>query len=107
MIDPITAASLGIPSISPDFAKVPVTVSSPVAATSGVGTFADVLSSFGESTAGKLNQAESLSIGALRGEIGPREVAEAVMSAEQSLQVAIAVRDKVVSAYLEISRMAI
>jgi flagellar hook-basal body complex protein FliE len=29
------------------------------------------------------------------------------MSAEQSLQTAIAVRDKVVSAYLEISRMSI
>ena len=29
------------------------------------------------------------------------------MSAEQSLQTAIAIRDKIVSAYLEVSRMAI
>ncbi len=29
------------------------------------------------------------------------------MSAEQSLQTAVAIRDKVVSAYLELSRMAI
>jgi flagellar hook-basal body complex protein FliE len=29
------------------------------------------------------------------------------MSAEQSLQAAIAIRDKIVSSYLEISRMAI
>jgi flagellar hook-basal body complex protein FliE len=32
---------------------------------------------------------------------------EAVMSAEKSLQTALAVRDKVVNAYQEISRMAI
>ena len=35
------------------------------------------------------------------------EVADAVMSAEQSLQAAVAIRDKIISAYMEISRMAI
>jgi flagellar hook-basal body complex protein FliE len=34
-------------------------------------------------------------------------VVEAVMSAEQTLQMAVAVRDKVVQAYQEVSRMAI
>jgi flagellar hook-basal body complex protein FliE len=34
-------------------------------------------------------------------------VADAVMSAEQSLQAAVAIRDKLVQAYLEISRMQI
>jgi len=34
-------------------------------------------------------------------------VVEAVMSAEQSLQTAVAIRDKVVAAYQEIVRMAI
>jgi flagellar hook-basal body complex protein FliE len=34
-------------------------------------------------------------------------VVEAVMTAEQTLQGAIAVRDKVVAAYLELSRMQI
>jgi flagellar hook-basal body complex protein FliE len=36
-----------------------------------------------------------------------RSVVDAVMSAEQSLQAAVAIRDKIVTAYLEISRMAI
>ena len=36
-----------------------------------------------------------------------REAVDAVMNAEQSLQAAIAIRDKVVSAYLEISRIQI
>jgi flagellar hook-basal body complex protein FliE len=36
-----------------------------------------------------------------------QQVAEQVMSAEQTLQSAIVVRDKVVAAYLELSRMQI
>ena len=107
MIDPITAATLGIPSISMDPAKVSAVSSSQTAAVNGAGTFADVLTSLGENTVDKLNAAENLAISGIRGDTGPREVADAVMSAEQSLQIAIAVRDKVVSAYLEISRMAI
>ena len=38
---------------------------------------------------------------------GPREVADAVMRAERSLNTAIAVRDKIVQSFLEVSRMAI
>lgn len=107
MIDPVTAASLGIKATSNEFVKVSVPGPSESARASGAGTFADTLASMGQSTMENLIKAENLSIGALRGDVGPREVAEAVMSAEQSLQVAIAVRDKIVSAYLEINRMAI
>jgi len=52
--------------------------------------------------------AENLSIRQLSGEdIGIREVVDQVMAAEQSLNTAIAIRDKVVQAYLEISHMQI
>jgi flagellar hook-basal body complex protein FliE len=57
--------------------------------------------------AGSLQQAEELSVKALQGDGDMRAVVDAVMSAEQSLQAAVAIRDKIVSAYLEISRMAI
>ena len=50
---------------------------------------------------------KQVSIQALKGDADTREVVDAVMSAEQALQTAIAIRDKVVSAYLEISRMGI
>ena len=43
MVDPVTAAALGIPSLSVDSAKVPVVNSPQTAAANGVGTFADVL----------------------------------------------------------------
>ena len=42
---------------------------------------------------------------ACTGKASVQQVVEAVMSAEQTLQGAIAIRDKVVAAYLEISRM--
>ena len=47
------------------------------------------------------------SIAGMRGQASVQQVVDAVMSAEQTLQGAIAIRDKVVSAYLELSRMSI
>ena len=55
----------------------------------------------------RLRSAEAVSISGIRGHASTQQVVEQVMAAEQSLQMAIAVRDKIVSAYLEISRMPI
>ena len=73
----------------------------------GETSFSDLLSSLASGTVSNLQQAESLSMQALQGEADTRAVVDAVMSAEQSLQASIAIRDKIVSAYLEVSRMAI
>ncbi|GAA4119280.1 flagellar hook-basal body complex protein FliE [Aminobacter aganoensis] len=78
------------------------------AATAGVASsFAAALSDAAAQTAATLRQAEQLSIAGLQGKADTREVVDAVMSAEQSLQAAIAIRDKIVTAYLEVSRMGI
>ncbi|WP_265519433.1 flagellar hook-basal body complex protein FliE [Nitratireductor luteus] len=69
--------------------------------------FAAMLSDLATSTVTRLESAEQLSVKALQGEADTRQVVDAVMSAEQSLQAAIAIRDKIVTAYLEVSRMAI
>ena len=50
--------------------------------------------------------AETTSVAGIQGSASVQQVVEAVMSAEQTLQAAVAIRDKVVAAYLEISRMA-
>ncbi len=50
---------------------------------------------------------EAAAIAGIQGDASVQKVVEAVMSAEQTLQTAIAIRDKVVAAYQEISRMAI
>ena len=56
---------------------------------------------------GAVKQAETISMAGIRGQATVQQVVEAVMSAEQTLQSAIAIRDKVVAAYVEISRMSI
>ena len=58
-------------------------------------------------TVGTLERAEQMSIQALKGDADTRQVVDAVMDAQQALQPSIAIRDKIVTAYLEISRMAI
>ena len=70
-------------------------------------SFASVLSGMASDAVGTLQQAEQVSVQALQGEADTREVVDAVMNAEQALQAAVAIRDKIVSAYMEISRMAI
>ena len=77
-------------------------------AQSSAGTsFASMIGEAAASTVNNLQQAEQLSAKALQGDGDMRAVVDAVMSAEQSLQAAVAIRDKIVTAYLEISRMAI
>ena len=70
-------------------------------------SFAAALSAVSQDAVTTLRNAEGLSLKALQGETETREVVDAVMTAEQTLQAAIAIRDKIVRAYLEVSRMAI
>ena len=70
-------------------------------------SFAAALSAVSQDAVSTLRNAEGMSLKALQGETQTREVVDAVMSAEQTLQAAIAIRDKIVTAYLEVSRMAI
>lgn len=71
-------------------------------------SFSQVLSGLTNGMAEKIGHAEDLSMRRMAGEEVPiREVVSAVMDAEQSLSTAIAIRDKIVQAYLEISRMQI
>lgn len=77
-------------------------------ATENVGTsFAEALSHAASKTVNTLQNSEQVSIKALSGDADTRQVVDAVMSAQQALQTAVAIRDKVVSAYLEVSRMGI
>ena len=78
------------------------------APTAGAGlSFADALGQVANKTIGTLQHAEQMSIKALKGDADTRQIVDAVMGAEQALQTAVAIRDKIVSAYLEVSRMGI
>jgi flagellar hook-basal body complex protein FliE len=69
--------------------------------------FGGVMEQVAADAIGTLKAGEAASISSIQGKVSAQRVVEAVMSAEQTLQVAIAVRDKVVQAYQEVSRMAI
>jgi flagellar hook-basal body complex protein FliE len=99
----ITPVSLSVIPASPG-AALP-SISSPPHSVGG--GFSDFLVNAGQTLKSRLDAAESISVQSLNGGFDPRAVADAVMSAERTLQTAVVIRDKLVAAYLDISRMAI
>jgi flagellar hook-basal body complex protein FliE len=69
--------------------------------------FGSMLTRMATDTIDTLKNAEAVSISGIKDKASVQQVVESVMAAEESLQTALAIRDKVVSAYLEVSRMAI
>jgi flagellar hook-basal body complex protein FliE len=69
--------------------------------------FSQVLADVAGGTVDALRAGEAAAISGIGGTSSVQGVVAAVMSAEQALQTAIAVRDKLVAAYQEVSRMAI
>ena len=69
--------------------------------------FVTTLKNTGIEMVQSIENAEAVSVAGLKGEADTYEVVSSIMQAEQSLRMAVAVRDKIISAYLEISRMQI
>ncbi|MCO5733001.1 flagellar hook-basal body complex protein FliE [Rhizobium sp. SSA_523] len=68
-------------------------------------SFASVLGGMAADAVQNVKAAESKSFDAIEGKANMREVVDSVLQAEQSLQTAIAFRDKIVNAYLDITKM--
>lgn len=71
------------------------------------GSFANVLRGSLESSLGTLRGGEIASAEAVSGDADITEVVQAVTAAELTLETVVAIRDRLVSAYQEISRMPI
>ena len=97
-LSPVIAAGLDISSPAAAPGKAPP---------SGGPQFADVLSGMMSDFDMSLRSAEKLSVGALTGDVPLQKVVEAVVAAEQKVQLTTSVRDKIVAAYLELTRMPI
>jgi flagellar hook-basal body complex protein FliE len=97
----------GLDSLSSAFSTKGVTTEGTTPGTATGETFLSALSNVATQASNNLKQAEQTSFDALMGKANTREVVDAVMQAEQSLQSAIAFRDKIVNAYLEITKMQI
>lgn len=70
-------------------------------------TFASVLGGMASDAVSNLKGAETASMAGINGKANTRQVVDAVMQADQSLQTVMAIRDKVVSAFLDITKMQI
>jgi flagellar hook-basal body complex protein FliE len=97
----ITSAISGAGALLPTQSAPSLTASS-----TGEG-FEGLLKSLGTGAMDALKNGESTAIAAIEGKASAQQAVMATMQAEQSLQAALAIRDKIVSAFLEISRMQI
>ncbi|MDO6962560.1 flagellar hook-basal body complex protein FliE [Rhizobium alvei] len=70
-------------------------------------SFASYIGDLSSKFVDNIKQAETKSIDGMLGKASVREVVESVMAADQTLQTAMAFRDKVVAAYLDIVKMQI
>ena len=104
MIDGVTSLS-ATKSAAQSFNSSGVTGS--VTEATGGGDFGQVLGQVVNDAIGTMQTGEATAIQGLQGAAPPFKVVEAVMAAQRSLQSALAIRDKAVSAYQEISHMAI
>lgn len=101
MIGPVNAVS---PLFAPVASAGPAKGIGGDEAGSGFGAMLDQMAT---QTAQSLRAGEATAGAAVNGTASAQEVVEKVMSAEQSLQIAIGIRDRIVNAYSEISRMTI
>ena len=85
----------------------PVTTVGAAPAAGAGDTFSSFMASLSKDTVDKLKTSESVSAAGLQGKATTQSVVEAVMSAQESLQTALAIRDKAVSAFLDVSKMPI
>ncbi len=69
--------------------------------------FASAVSKAAFDTMNTIKAGETISMDGLAGRAGLQDVVEGVMAAERSFSTALAVRDKIVGAYLELSRMTV
>jgi flagellar hook-basal body complex protein FliE len=108
MLDPIaTLGRVTGASSSIDGAMAPARGSASAVQTQPGADFGAFLTQLAGNTVGALKAGEAAALAGVTGQVSTQKVVEAVMTAEQSLQTAIAIRDKVVSAFLEVSRMQI
>lgn len=80
----------------------------PQASAAAAGTdFGSILLNLATSAVDTLKQGESAAAAGITGAMPVQQVVEQVLAAERTLQAAVAIRDKMVGAYLEVSRMQI
>jgi flagellar hook-basal body complex protein FliE len=105
--------SLNIAMLSPDIDRIggsaaPKGIGAPAVHSTGAAPhsdFAQTLATMAADAISTLKTGETAAIAGMQGKAPLQQAVQAVMQADQALRTVVAVRDKVVSAYQEISRM--
>ena len=77
------------------------------AATAGGEDFGQMMSRLAADTVHNVKGAETAAVDGIAGKADVQAVVQSVMSAQEALQTALAIRDKAVAAFQEVTRMAI
>lgn len=97
--------SISVPAQLPDFPMTSAGAAArPPAASSDFGT---TLAQLGTTAIDTLKQGEAAALQGVQGAMPVQQVVDQVLAAERTLQAGLAIRDKLVSAFLDISRMQI
>lgn len=107
MIDQVSIAKIYGTSPAEGTQKMRSTTTQATVAPAPGAEFGSVLSNLVTNSMDTVKAGEATAAAGVRGQASVQQVVEAVMAAEQTLQGSLAVRDKVVQSYLEISRMQI
>lgn len=99
-------ATLGSSAPAPSMQDIEKGIAASAAGVAGA-DFVQVLAEVSAGAVSALKAGEAASISGLQGKASVQQVVEAVMNAEQSLHTAVAIRDRIVSAYQALSQMAI
>jgi flagellar hook-basal body complex protein FliE len=105
MIDALSSLTTTATGAVRDLSSALASAAAPISG--GFQDFGQVLAQMSGDALNTVKTGEATAIAGLQGNAPVQDVVQAVMSAEQTLQTAIAIRDKVVAAYQEIARMAI
>jgi flagellar hook-basal body complex protein FliE len=76
-------------------------------AASAGGDFGAVMAQVSGDAVKKMKAAEAASLAGIEGRASAQDVVQSVMSAQESLQTVLAIRDKAVGAFQEVSRMSV
>ena len=102
---PLVTSALS--SLAPSLGAASSAATSAASATAAGGDFGSVMAQVSGDAVKKMKAAEAASISGIEGKSSTQDVVQSVMSAQESLQTALAIRDKSVAAFQEITRMAI
>jgi flagellar hook-basal body complex protein FliE len=97
----------GISTIRPLGGANPSVSVGPASGAGPVSDFSKVMADVASNAVGAMKSGEAAAIGGISGNTSVQNVVQSMMGAEEALQTALAVRDKLLSAYQEISRMTI